>query len=140
MRSCEWQYGQIGRFLKFLCNKFNTQVAQMFGDFWTTFWPAFGKTWSTFLPHSHPNGFYWSHQCSWTFTPANSIWDTFYNNIWSHWMQHFDKIIFIKCRINFKCFTFRDLNVFKWTVLDVFLAYFRSLQVDSNDFKTSAGF
>ena len=24
-------------------------------------------------PHSHPNGFYWGHQCSWTLTPANSM-------------------------------------------------------------------
>ena len=24
-------------------------------------------------PHSHPNGFYWSHQCSLTLTPANSM-------------------------------------------------------------------
>ena len=22
---------------------------------------------------SHPNGFYWGHQCSWTLTPANSM-------------------------------------------------------------------
>ena len=26
-----------------------------------------------FKPHSHPNGFYWGHQCSWTLTPANSL-------------------------------------------------------------------
>ena len=24
-------------------------------------------------PHSHPNGLYCVHQCSWTLTPANSI-------------------------------------------------------------------
>jgi len=24
-------------------------------------------------PHSHPNGFYWGHQCSWTLTPDNSM-------------------------------------------------------------------
>ena len=24
-------------------------------------------------PHSHPSGFYWGHQCSWTLTPANSM-------------------------------------------------------------------
>ena len=24
-------------------------------------------------PHSHPNGFYWGQQCSWTLTPANSM-------------------------------------------------------------------
>ena len=24
-------------------------------------------------PHSHPNGFYWGHQCSWTLAPANSM-------------------------------------------------------------------
>ena len=23
--------------------------------------------------HSHPNGYYWGHQCSWTLTPANSM-------------------------------------------------------------------
>ena len=23
--------------------------------------------------HSHPNGFYWGHQCSWTLAPANSM-------------------------------------------------------------------
>ena len=29
--------------------------------------------WIGFLkPHSHPNGFYWVHQCSWTLT-ANSM-------------------------------------------------------------------
>ena len=29
----------------------------------------------TFLikPHSHPDGFYWNHQCSWTLTSANSM-------------------------------------------------------------------
>ena len=26
-----------------------------------------------YKPHSHPNGFYWGHQCSLTPTPANSI-------------------------------------------------------------------
>ena len=24
-------------------------------------------------PHSHPYGFYWGHQCSWTLTPVNSM-------------------------------------------------------------------
>ena len=24
-------------------------------------------------PLSHPNDFYWGHQCSWTLSPANSI-------------------------------------------------------------------
>ena len=24
-------------------------------------------------PHSHPDGFYWGHQCSWTLIPANSM-------------------------------------------------------------------
>ena len=24
-------------------------------------------------PHSHPNCFYWGHQCSWILTPANSM-------------------------------------------------------------------
>ena len=26
-----------------------------------------------YKPHSHPNGFYWSHQCSCSLTPANRI-------------------------------------------------------------------
>ena len=26
-----------------------------------------------FKRHSHPNGLYWGHQCSWILTPANSM-------------------------------------------------------------------
>ena len=40
--------------------------------------PLFGRLQDlmsqTFLkPHSHPNGFIWEHQCSWTLTIANSM-------------------------------------------------------------------
>ena len=28
------------------------------------------KHWGFIKPHSHPNGFYWGHQCTWTLTPA----------------------------------------------------------------------
>ena len=36
-------------------------------------WATAGDWKGFFKPHSHPNGFYCGHQCSWTLTPANSI-------------------------------------------------------------------
>ena len=41
---------------------------------WQNTDPLFKKIFFFFFkPHSHSNGVYWGHQCSWTFTPANSI-------------------------------------------------------------------
>ena len=44
---------------------------------WNNFQPTLDATFECFLiflkPHSHRNGFYWGHQCSWTLTPANRM-------------------------------------------------------------------